>query len=114
VATVLHDILENVAHLVRGEMRLAKAEVLEEIGVAGASAKLLVAGIALAYLAAAFLLLCAFLSLELAVAPWMAALLVGVGTAAIATLVISGGLKRIERAPVPSPVVLISRTGSIT
>jgi hypothetical protein len=110
VAAVLHDILGNVDHLVRSEIRLAKAEVREELGAAGDSAKFLVAGAAVAYLALAFLLVCVFFLLETIASPWAAALAVAFGTGIIAAVLISSGLKKVQRARPAHPLALATRT----
>jgi uncharacterized membrane protein YqjE len=110
VAAVLHDILGNVDHLVRAEIQLAKAEVREELGAAGASAKLLVAGVALAYLAIAFLLVCLFFLLETVAAPWAAAFAVALGTGVVAAMLIYSGLKKIQRARPAHTLTLATRT----
>jgi hypothetical protein len=110
VAAVLHDILGNVDLLVRSEIRLAKAEVREELGAAGDSAKFLVAGAAVAYLALAWMLVCAFFLLELVASPWAAALAVALATGAIAAGLIAAGLKKIQRARPAHPLSLAPRT----
>jgi uncharacterized membrane protein YqjE len=109
VAAVLHDILGNVDLMVRSEIRLAKAEAREELGAAGSSMKLLVAGAALAYLALAFLLVGVFFLVEMIAAPWLAALAVAVGVGGIAAVMIAGGLKRLRRARPARTVALASR-----
>ena len=109
VATVLQDILGNIDHMVRGEVRLAKAEALNEIRSARAPVQFLAIGVGIAYLAFAFLLLAAFLSLEATVAPWVAALVVAGGAAVIAIVVIAPGLKTVRRESMTCRVRLVSR-----
>ncbi len=109
VATVLQDILGNIDHMVRGEVRLAKAEALDEMRSAGASLRLLVIGIGIAYVAFAFLLLAAFLSLEAIVAPWVAALVVAAGAAVVAAVVTARGIAIVRREPMTYRVKLVSR-----
>lgn len=90
---VVQDILGNVEHLVRAELRLAKTEVRGEIR----AATLVIAGAAIANLALAFLLLCAFSLLEETLSPWLAALIVAAAAAAMASMVTLIGLKRMGR-----------------
>jgi hypothetical protein len=110
VATVLQDILGNIDHMVRGEVRLAKAEALAEIRSAAASVRLLAIGVGIAYLALAFFLLAAFLSLEATIRPWAAALVVAAGAAVLATAVIARGITTARREPMTYRVKLVSRT----
>jgi hypothetical protein len=107
---VLQDILGNIDHMVRGEVRLAKAEALAEIRSAAASVRLLAIGVGIAYLALAFFLLAAFLSLEATIRPWAAALVVAAGAAVLATAVIARGITTARREPMTYRVKLVSRT----
>ena len=110
MATVVQDVVGNLGRIVRAEVRLAKAEVAEEITVvarqAGTAAKALVIGVVLSQLALAFLLLAGMRALEafFNVAPWLAALLMGVVVAGVAMAVVSSGtnaLKRVRLLPAP-------------
>lgn len=100
VADIVRDLLGNLDRMVRSEVRLAVEEAREDIGASRALATMLVAGAALGYLAIGFLFLAAFLVIETAVAPWLAALLVAVGAGSAAAGVILTGLDRIRRARV--------------
>ena len=97
MATVVQDVVGNLGRIVRAEVRLAKVEVAEEVtGVArqaGAAAKGLVVGAIVGQLALGFLLLAGMRALEtfFNVAPWLAALLVGVLSAVVAMTMVRRG-----------------------
>ena len=103
IATVVHDVVGNLGRIVRAEVRLAKVEVAEEMAMAvqaaGASAKLLVAGAAIGQLALGFLLLSFVRILEtfFNLSPWLAALTIGLGTAALAIVLLATGLSQLKR-----------------
>ena len=54
---LMQDILSNVQHILRSEVRLATAEVKEEVGKGGKAGAVLVAGVVFALYALGFLLL---------------------------------------------------------
>ncbi len=96
IGNILKEIVENVQGIIRSEVRLAKAEVREEGIKAGKASAVLGAGGVLGLYALGFLFLTCLYALEIAVAPWLAALimtfLVGTGAA----IAIGAGLKRIK------------------
>jgi hypothetical protein len=112
IASVVHDVMGNLSRIVRAEVRLAKVEGAEEVAVAARAtaeaAKLLIAGAAMAQLALGFLFLVGMRGLEAMMAPWLAALVVGVATAAGALWLLSAGLKQLKR------VTLLSSTARET
>jgi uncharacterized membrane protein YqjE len=83
---VLTDILGNLEDIVRSELRLAKAELTDELR----SAKSSVLGLGIAILASTltflFLLLSAMYALRLLLAPWGAALVVAAATALVSVV----------------------------
>jgi uncharacterized membrane protein YqjE len=70
---VLKDIIGAVQKIVRGEARLAKAEVREEAAKAWKPVRLLLAGAIVGLLAAAYLLLGIVDAMTLAIPAWAAA-----------------------------------------
>jgi len=74
IAEVLKDIFGNVQEMIRAEIRLARAEMREEVSKTVDSAKLLGAGAALGFFAAAFALVTVTLLLALVIPAWAAAL----------------------------------------
>lgn len=74
---VVKDIIANVQEMVRSEVRLARAEMREEVTHATSAAKLIGIGAGLALLGAAFLLVTVTLVLALFMPAWAATLIVG-------------------------------------
>jgi len=97
VADVLQDIIRDVQEIVRSEMRLAKTELREEAAKAKTAAGLLGAAAVTALFAVFFVLLTVVYALTLVMPSWAAALLVGVGLAAIATVMVMAGLNRLKQ-----------------
>jgi uncharacterized membrane protein YqjE len=95
---VLQDIVSDVQEIVRSEVRLAQAEIREELSKAAKSSVLLIAGIVFALYAVGFLLLTIVYALETAALPaWLAALIVAAGVTLIAVLLLAVGRKRIKQ-----------------
>jgi hypothetical protein len=94
---VLEDIVGNVQHIIRSEVRLAKAEIQEETVKAGKAARIGGSGAVLGLYAVGFLLLTCFFALEMAVAPWLAALIVTVVVGAVAGVLIRLGIRGMKR-----------------
>lgn len=103
IVDVLNDIFGNLQDIVRSEIRLAKAEVSDELR--GAKASALGLGVALltSAFAALFLLLSAMYALSLVMSIWAAALCVGVAMAIVSTVafLISGRRMRARRTVAP-------------
>ncbi len=95
-ANIVEDIVSNFQDIVRSEVRLAKAEVREEAAKAGKAGRMLGAGAVLALYALGFLLLTCVYALELAVDPWLAALIVAVIVGAAGGVMIRGGVKKMQ------------------
>jgi len=94
---VVQDILRNVQEIARSEVRLAKAEIGEEATKAQSSAVWLGAGAVVATYALLFLLLTAVFALTLVMPSWAAALIVGAALAVVATLMLTGGVRRFKQ-----------------
>ena len=103
IAAVLGDIVGNVQHIVRAEIRLAQVEIRTELGKIGRGAALLAIAVVAAVLGAGALLLAAIYALQLVIAPWAAAVVVGLSTLAVAGLVASIGAKRFRLVTLPPP-----------
>ena len=103
LAAVLGDIVGNVQQIVRAEIRLAKAEISEELTKAKRGAVLLAAGAVVGILALGVLLLSAVYALATVMAPWMAALVVGIVAGVIGGACLSAGAKQIKRVTLPPP-----------
>ena len=101
IASVMHDVVGNLGRIIRAEVRLARIEIAEKLAMAaqatGRAATLLVAGVVVGQLALGFLLVSLLRAIEMMVAPWLAALLVAVGAAAVAGVCLVTGLKQHKR-----------------
>jgi len=94
---VLKDIVETIQKIVRGEVRLAKAEVRDEAAKAWKPVRYLLTGAVAGLFAAAFLLLGIVYALALAIPTWAAAGLVGLALAITAGIFISQGASRMKQ-----------------
>jgi uncharacterized membrane protein YqjE len=97
VSAVLQNIVRNIEHIIRAEIRLATAEVREEVGKAGRASKLLALGTVLALGAFGSLLLSCIYLLATLVALWLAALIVALGVGVVAAALIATGLKHLQQ-----------------
>jgi len=103
ISSVLSDIVGNVQHIVRAEVKLAKAEVQEEIGKARRGMIFLAAGGMAAALAAVFILLAAVYALALVWPLWAAALVVGAGAGLAGYAVLTSGIRQIRSVSLTPP-----------
>jgi len=101
VSEVLQDIFGNVQDIVRSEVRLARAEIKTEAAKTARAAKALIAGAVLGLYAGGLLLIAAVYGLSLILAPWLAALAVGVFVAVVAASLISVGRERLRSVKKP-------------
>jgi hypothetical protein len=106
ITEVLQDIAANVQQIIRSELLLAKTEVRQEaIQTVRAGRPLIGGGIAGMY-AVGFLLLCCVFALEIVVAAWAAALIVGGGVGIIGAVLVKVGLNRLRQvSPTPERTV---------
>ncbi len=96
ISAVLHDIVGNVQDIIRAEVRLAKAELNEELAKSRAAATLLAAGACTLIFSALFMLLAVVYALSLVLPAWAAALIVGAGVGVIAAVCLGMGIKRLK------------------
>jgi uncharacterized membrane protein YqjE len=96
IGAVLSDIVGDLHVIVRGEMRLAKAEIREEIAKFKRGAVLLLAGSLVLMAALGCLLLAAIYGLATVWPPWAAALAVGGGAALFGAALALGGSKQVR------------------
>jgi len=101
IGAVVSDILGDIHVIVRGEVRLAKAEIREEIAKARRGVVLLVAGGLVLAAALGCGLLAAIYGLSMVWPPWAAALAVGGGTALLGAALALSGRKHIESVELP-------------
>ena len=103
---VLQDIVANIQEIFRSEFKLAKTEISEEAAKAAKSSAPLGSGIVLSLYAFGFILLAIVYALEIVVAAWLAALIVGVAVAVVAAILISVGRKRLKQVRMPEKTIV--------
>jgi uncharacterized membrane protein YqjE len=101
VTEVLQDIVANVQEIVRSEFKLARTEIGEQATRAAKSSAPLGSGVVLGLYALGFILLAIVYALEMVVAAWLAALIVGAAVAVVAAILVSVGRKRLEQVKMP-------------
>lgn len=109
-AELLRELSEQTGDLVRKEMELAKAELREKGKAAGLGAGMFGGAGLVALYAVGALTACAILALAIVVDAWLAALIVGVGYAALAGILALTGKKKVEQAIPPVPEQAIEST----
>jgi len=101
IANVLSDIVGDLQHIVRAEVRLAKIELREEVGKAKTGAIFLAIGGVAMTLAVSLLLLSAVFALATIWPAWAAALAVAGGVALIGGLLAATGISRMRDVTLP-------------
>lgn len=106
ISSVLHDIVGNVQDIVRSEVRLAKTELIEELGKSRSASVLLGVGALMFIFSALFMLLAIVYALSVVMPAWAAALIVGASVGVIAALACGLGIKRFKAIrAVPKPLL---------
>lgn len=100
---LVKDLSTQVSALVRAELELAKAELAEKGKQAGIGGGMLGGGGVLALFGLGLLLTTAVLALQLVMADWLAALIVGVVVLATAGVLALMGKNRVQHAVPPAP-----------
>ena len=103
ISELVKDLAGETSTLVRQEIDLAKAEMTERGKRAGKGAGMLGAAALVGLLAAGALTACLIAALDLAMATWLAALIVTVVFGAIAAVLGMAGRKQIQEAAPPVP-----------
>ena len=96
IPEILQDVLTNIQDIVRAEVRLAKAELGEELSRARTGGLLLGVGAVAAILSALFLLLGCVYALGRVMPNWAAALVVAAAVGVAAAVTLGLGLKRFK------------------
>ena len=96
IPEILQDVLTNIQDIVRGEVRLAKAELGEDIARARAGGLLIGVGAVATLFSALFLLLACVYALSRVMPDWAAALIVAAAVGVGAAVTLSFGVKRIK------------------
>ena len=96
IPEILQDVLTNIQDIVRAEVRLAKAELGEELNRARSGGLLIGVGAVAAIFSTLFLLLACVYALGRVVPNWAAALIVAVAVGVAAAVTVGLGLKRLK------------------
>ncbi len=96
IPEILQDVLTNIQDIVRSEVRLAKAELGEELNRARSGGLLIGVGAVAAIFSTLFLLLACVYALGLVVPNWAAALIVAAAVGVAAAVTLGLGLKRLK------------------
>ena len=96
VVGLLSDLANETALLIRQEVALFKAELLEKLGRLGRGLGALAAGGLVAFSGWLMLLAAAVLGLSTVVAPWLAALIVGLVVLALGAALLFFGKRRLD------------------
>jgi uncharacterized membrane protein YqjE len=96
IPEILQDVLTNIQDIVRAEVRLAKAELGEELNAARSGGLLIGIGAVAAIFSTLFLLLACVYALARVVPDWAAALIVAAAVGIAAAVTLSLGLKRLK------------------
>ncbi|MGH3455607.1 MAG: phage holin family protein [Nocardioidaceae bacterium] len=97
------ELSQQVSRLVRDEIRLAQAEMKDKGKRFGSGAGLMGAGGLIALFGIGCLVATAVIALDLAIAAWLSALIVGVVLLIVASVVAATGRSRMRRATPPMP-----------
>ena len=96
IPEIFQDVLTNIQDIVRAEVRLAKAELGEELNRARSGGLLIGVGAVAAIFSALFLLLACVYALGLVMPNWAAALIVAAAVGVAAAVTLGLGLKRFK------------------
>ena len=102
-AELVKQLSEQVSVLVRDELKLAQLEMTRKGKQAGAGAGMLGGGGLIALYGVGCLIACAILALNLVLAAWLSALIVGVALLAVAGAAALLGKSRLQKAAPPVP-----------
>ena len=110
ISQVLGDIAGNVQQLVRAELRLAKAELKEDVSVTKRAALLSGAGALSGSLALVCLCLALVFALALVMPAWAAALLVAIIVAAVAGLCFMAAKRQFAKLGMPRTIASVQES----
>jgi len=96
IPEILKDVLTNIQDIVRDEVRLAKAELGEELSSARSGGLLIGVGAVAAIFSALFVLLACMYVLGRVMPNWAAALIVAAAVGVAAAVTLGRGLKRLK------------------
>jgi len=95
---IFQEIVGHVSEIIRSEIRLARAEVREDVTYIAKASVFLVMGSVLGLYALGFILLAVVYALGAVVAAWLAAAIVGIGIGIVAAIFLQIGRTKLEQA----------------
>jgi Putative Actinobacterial Holin-X, holin superfamily III len=96
VAALLSDLANQIGSLVRQEVALFKAELMEKLGLIGRSVGAIAVGAMIAFSGWLALVAAAILGLAIVLAPWLAALIVGIVLVGVGAGLLYFGKSRLD------------------
>jgi hypothetical protein len=114
ISRILQDIVNNATEIIRSEVRLARAEVRQDLMQIGKGSSLLVVGALLTLYALGFILLSIVSALELRLAPWLSALIVGIGVGIVGLIFLLVGRTRLKQASLKPDKTIQSLQENVT
>jgi uncharacterized membrane protein YqjE len=99
--SILQDVMNDVSNIMRAEVRLARAEIREDLQAVTRTATMLGGAAVSGLLAAGALTACVIAALALVMPVWLAALIVGVFLALVAGGFFAGGRARMKQIKPP-------------
>jgi uncharacterized membrane protein YqjE len=100
---LLKDLVTDLSVLVRQEIALARVEMTEKAKLYARTSALMIVAVVLAVFAVGVLTACIILAIHLALAAWLAALIVGAAYLLIAGILVLVGVARLKQAGKPVP-----------
>jgi uncharacterized membrane protein YqjE len=111
---IFQDIMSHVTEIIRSEVRLARVEVRDDLKQVSNAGVFLVIGAVFALYALGFILLGAVSALETTMAPWLAAVIVGVGAAVVALIFVQVGRTKLKQASLKPDKTIQSLQENVT
>ena len=108
ITAVLKDIVGNLQHIIRAEIRLAQTEVRDEASKVARAGLLMAVGGLLGLMALGFILLAAVFLLAKVVALWLATTIVAVAVGAVGAGLMVAGKAQLKRVSLPPPKTVTS------
>lgn len=100
---LLKDLVTDLSVLVRQEIALARVEMTEKAKLYARASAMLMVAVVLAFFAVGVLTACIILAIHLALAAWLAALIVGAAYLLLAGILVLVGAARLRQAGKPVP-----------
>ena len=94
---IFQDIVTHLSEIVRSEVRLARTEVRQDLTHLTRSSLVLIIGAVFALYATGFLLLGVVYALETLMAPWLSAVIVGIGVGILAAIFLQVSRRRLKQ-----------------